>query len=167
MTKEGVPPSARRRQPRTLLLAVCIPVMVLVGGLSLAFAWFSSHSAEATVAPIAGTLTSVGGKEICDNGDGGHTGLNDEPWYKVYYFVPDEPRAGVIFYKAAARAGYPLSRRKLFPGATDPYGIASSSGGDGRGLQILQHTTFSPGDCFTSDKEFHLTGSQAVFNITF
>ena len=170
MSQEVVPISERRRRLRTLLLAVGIPIVVIVGGLSLAYVWFTSNSAEATVAPIAGTLTSVGGRKICDSGDGGHTGLNNQPWYGVYYFVPDETRARAAFFKAAAKAGYPLSRRKLYAGAPDPYGIASNPSGDGElVLGLLQHQTFSPSDCNTAApiKGVHLSGSQAVFDITF
>lgn len=155
------------------MLAVGIPLVIVGGGLLALHVYFSvvisPNSAEDTVTPIARSLTAVGGKEICDNGDGGHTGLNNQPWYGVYYLVPDQARARSALFKAAAAAGYPLRRQKLFPGAAEPYAYGSSSSGNyGLYLTIIQHRVFFPGDCGDNpDKKTRISGSQAVFDITF
>jgi hypothetical protein len=153
----------------TVAIPLVLAIMGCVAGCTSTSPATSPNSAEITAKPIARSLTSVGGKEICDNGDGGHSGLNNQPWYKVYYLVPDESRARATFLKAAASAGFELHREKLYPGAADPYGIGSSSSGDhGLYLSINQHQSFFPGDCGTNpDKKLILSGSQAVFEITF
>jgi hypothetical protein len=93
------------------IVALSITLVVVMGVLVVGL-WFSSNSAEVTVTPIAGKVTSVGGRKICDTGDGGHTGLNNAPWYMVFYSVPDKSSALVVALRAAAAAGYPLRAEK-------------------------------------------------------
>jgi hypothetical protein len=166
---EGVP-TARRPRIRTIVLAVGIPVVVVLGGLLLAYFWFSSNSAEAAVTPIARTLSSVGGREVCDNGDGRHTSFNDAPWYSVYYSVPDKSTALPIVLRAAAAAGSPLHGGALASGDPHTYDYDSNlpSHGYGLSLVILQDRYFDFGDCSSvPSKGIRVSGERAIFELVY
>jgi hypothetical protein len=164
------PPKERSsRRLRPVIVAVVILVVVVVGVI-VAFRAVTANSAKSAVAPLAASLTSIGGEKICDSGDGGHTFLNSTPWYKANYFVSDESRGQSAVLEAAAAAGFSLNRQAHIPGSDDTFVFASSPSSDNHGMTVViyQNQTFSPGDCGADpNRKTGLSGSNSVFEITY
>jgi hypothetical protein len=51
-----------------------------------------------------------GGRELCDNGDGGHGIDNTQPWYEVYFKIADRRSLTDVVKAKAAQAGYRLEQ---------------------------------------------------------
>lgn len=166
----GRPPKGRSsRRLRPAVIAVVILVAVVVGVI-IAYRAVTANSAHSAVAPLAASLTALGGEKICDSGDGGDTFLNSTPWYKAYYFVSDESRGQSAILEAASAAGFSLARQARIPGSDDTLDFASSPSSDNHGMTVViyQNQAFSPGDCRADpNRKTGLSGSDSVFEITY
>ncbi len=82
---------------------------LLLAWFAIAFDIFGGNGAQDEAQSLVAMVRRTGGKELCDNGDGGHGLDNTKPWYQVYLEVDDRPRLAEEMKEAAARAGYSLS----------------------------------------------------------
>lgn len=68
-----------------------------------------ANKAQLTFKPIDQKIRSIGGKQICENGDNGKGIDNSSPWYTIYYYVPDGAGLTQSVKDVSAQNGYTLT----------------------------------------------------------
>lgn len=76
--------------------------------LFVSFGGLKKNAAESDLQPIMARVEQLGGQKICKNGDNGYSIDNTEPWYHIYYQVPDNANLADEIMSAAAQQGYKL-----------------------------------------------------------
>lgn len=113
----------------TLPFAFTLWLFIALGG-------WGGNDAKKNFQPFIAKMQVAGGKEICDNGDGGFGFDNTQPWYEAYYELPNSPQLTNEIKSDASQFGFPLSENtqlinqlKGIPDnngdVTDPYGGAT------------------------------------------
>lgn len=120
----------------TLLgFALSIPVLFFIWLLFALGGGFHGHGndAESASKPLVSQIKQLGGNKICDNGDSGYGIDNTQPWYQVYYQIPDNTNLTKEIKDAAMQDGYQLQENTAFinqlkglpdanVGISEPYG---------------------------------------------
>jgi hypothetical protein len=88
-------------------LIFSLPFLFLLW-LFIIFGGFKSNGAQGAAKPFLVKVEQLGGKKICDNGDSGYGIDNNQPWYEVYYQIPDSPGLTDEIKGIANQEGYHL-----------------------------------------------------------
>ena len=67
-----------------------------------------NNKAANDIRPIASRIQAIGGKKLCDNGDSGYGGDNTQPWYEVYYQIPNNSQLTNELKQFAFESAYSL-----------------------------------------------------------
>jgi hypothetical protein len=100
--------------------------LVLVAALGLAACSNAANPAQRKAIQIFEGLKPAHPRQICDNGDDGHSLDNDEPWYDDYIEVDLTPDPLEAIKSSAQRQGFPLQDDTVF--INDLKGIAGPNG---------------------------------------
>lgn len=84
----------------------------------------SSNLADDAAKPLKTSIENIGGIKFYENGDGGHGGDNQAPWYQVFYELPiPQDKAIEAVNKIAKTNGYNL--KQATPQNPGPISVAS------------------------------------------
>jgi Domain of unknown function (DUF4190) len=83
---------------------------LLLAWLFIALGGWKGNEAKKAAQPFIAQVQKAGGKKICDNGDSGDGIDNTQPWYEVYYELPNSPSLTSDVKAYAASIGYPLAQ---------------------------------------------------------
>lgn len=94
--------------------ALSIPLLFFIWLMYALSGGFHGNDAENASKSLVAQVEQLGGHKICDNGDSGFGIDNTQPWYQIYYQIPDSSNLTKAIKDAAMQDGYQLQENTTF-----------------------------------------------------